>query len=183
MADDYEYHKQNDYPGERTAEKKRVADRAEAADKRSDARVAEKGRTEGLKADNRVARQGRRKDKMLDSEIERSAARAKGVNRSRNTADAIGLMIGVVVVAGLLVGLGWSYVTIRQQADEIDALNQQIVSANNVQTALSPTTSNLAPLSDANRQMQLYIDFLVLAADTKEEVNTLKQYNGSYSNM
>ena len=44
MAEKYECHKQNDYPGERIAERKRVADRAEEADKKFDARIAEKGR-------------------------------------------------------------------------------------------------------------------------------------------
>lgn len=65
MAEKYEYHKQNDYPGERITERKRVANREEEADKRSDARVAEKGRTEGMKANNRVAAKGRRDDKLM----------------------------------------------------------------------------------------------------------------------
>jgi hypothetical protein len=87
---DYEYHKQNDYPGERVAEKERVAERADAAVKRADARVAEKGRTEGLKADNRVAKRARMDDKLLDSEIERSTVRAENINRNRNAADSLG---------------------------------------------------------------------------------------------
>lgn len=36
MDKNYEYHKQNDYPGERAAEKKRVSDRKEEADKKTE---------------------------------------------------------------------------------------------------------------------------------------------------
>ena len=51
MAKKYDYHKHNDYPGERIAERKRVDDRAEATDKKSYARVAEKVRTAGQLVD------------------------------------------------------------------------------------------------------------------------------------
>ncbi len=158
MADTYEYHKQNDYPGERVAERKRVSERAEAANKRSDARVAEKARTEGLIADTRVARKGAMDDELMDSEIERSTARAVGVSRARNTADVIGLLILVILVAGL----GWSYMAIRQQADEIDDLNVQIAKKVNTQTA------DDVQLSTANTQIQLYKDYLMLNSGNTE---------------
>jgi len=174
MADKYEYHKRNDYPGERVDERKRVADRAEAADKRSDARVREKGRTEGLKADNRVARKGRMDDELMDAEIERSTARAQRVNRGRNTADIIGLAIVAGILVILLVGFGWTYIAMQQQSDEIDSLKTQL--------AVTPKVVNIE-LSNANKQIQLYKDFLVLTADVKQEVKDLEVYNNSYSNM
>lgn len=173
MEKGYEYHKRNDYPGERTAEKKRVSDKADAAERRSDARVAEKGRTEGLKADNRVARRGRMDDELMDSEIQRSTARAKKVNRVRDNADIIGLIVVAGILVIVLVGFAWGYIALSQQSDEISSLKAQI--------AATPATGSVQ-LSNANKQIQLYKDFLVMTADVKKEVLSLEQYNGSYSN-
>ena len=192
MTEKYEYHKQNDYPGERVAERKRVAERAEAAEKNADARVAAKGRADELIADNRVAakgradnvvcdtrieRKGRIDDHLMDSEIARSNARAREVNRTRNTADKVGLLVMAGVFVILLAGLGWAYVGMQDQSDEIDALNSQIASSN---TQLPTTDSE--QLRNANRQLQLQKDFLVLAADVKEEVRGLQQYGSDYEN-
>ncbi len=165
MTDKYEYHKQNDYPGERVAEKKRVADRAEEADKKSDARVAkkgrteglkadarvaEKGRTEGLKADARVARRGRMDDDLMDSEIERSTAKAARVNRKRDAADTIGLFIIAGLILILIVGSVWGLMVINRQADENDALNTQI---DTLTSQLDKASSDNYQLSVANRQI------------------------------
>ncbi len=177
----YEYHKQNDYPGERVAERKRVADRAEAAGKRCDVRVAEKGRTESLKADNRVAKKGRMDDALMDAEVERSTEKAGRVSRARNAANAFGLLILACVLVLLLAGVSWGYTVLQQQSDEIDYLNSQIIESDNAQTALTQTCND-AQLSNANKQIQLYRDFLVLIADVKEEVRGLEQYKGLYSN-
>ena len=194
MAEKYEYHKQNDYPGERVAEKKRVTDRREAADKRSDARVAEKGRTgelkadrrvaekgrtEELKADSRVARRGRMDDDLMDSEIERSTARAQKVKVIRNNRDAIGIIIAAGVLLILLIGLGGSYALLQQQSNKIDSLNQQLSDA-----GLGTGPNNVyTQLSDANKQIALNKAFLVDIANVKQEVYDLNQYNSSYSNM
>jgi len=177
MADKYEYHKQNDYPGERTAEKKRVADRADAAGDRSDARVAERGRIDELKADNRVARRGRMDDELMDSEIERSTARATRVRKARNASDAVGLIVIAGVLIILVAGLAWSYVAMQQQNDKIDSLYLQIANSANV------PSSGSAQLDNANKQIQLYKDFIVMTADVKEEVRGLEDYDASYSNL
>ena len=167
MAERYEYHKQNDYPGERIAERKRVADRADAAEDRADARVAEKGRTDGLradarvaekgrtdelKADKRVATRGRMDDELMDSEIQRSTARAQDVNRSRNNADIIGLIVIASILVILLAGSAWGYVSMRQQsndmANEIDYLNSQLVNSNaraNAPDSCAPCTADTTP--------------------------------------
>jgi hypothetical protein len=160
MKDKYKYHKQNDYPGERTAEKKRVAEREAASEKIADARVAEKSRTEGLKADVRVAekgrteglkadarvaekgrteelkadarvtRRGRMDDELMDAEIQRSTARATKANKSRMATNAIGLVIIVGLAALLLVGFSWGFVTMQQQDGEIETLNTQLYNSN-----------------------------------------------------
>ena len=162
MADKYEYHKRNDYPGERVAEKKRVADRAEVSDKKSDARVAEKGRTEGLKADARVARKGRMDNELMDSQIERSTARAASVNRSRNAVDTVGIFLIGGLLLILVVGGIWGLMALRQQANEIDSLNRQITTSVNAQMtgniqlsntnkAISAVTGQVTALIDMNR--------------------------------
>jgi len=137
MEEKYEYHKQNDYPGERTAEKKRVADREEAADVKSDARVAEKGRIDELRADNRVARRGRMDDQLMDAEIQRSTARAERVDRERNASNTLGTMIIIGLLVVLIVGFGWGLMSLRQQANEIDSLNMQIANSANAPVSTS----------------------------------------------
>ncbi len=197
LEKNYDYHKQNDYPGERTAEKKRVADREEAADKKADARVAQKGRTDELiadnrvakkgradelVADNRVAKRGRMDDELMDSEIERSTARAKRVDRARDSADIIGLIIVAGVLIILFVGLGWGYMALRQQSEKIDSLNQQIARGVPSSNVLNSGNNVYTDLSNANKQIQLNRAFLIDIADVKQEVYNLNQYNSSYSN-
>jgi hypothetical protein len=177
MTDKYEYHKQNDYPGERTAERKRVAEREDAAEKVADERVAEKGRIDGLRADNRVARKGRMDDRLLDDEMERSAARARRTARSRDVAG----IIGIVVVGILIVGLAWMAMALRQQTGEIDALNMKMARSNVAQMTLSPALGD-TPSDGTQRQIQIDKDFLVLTTDMKNEVNDLRGYNTSYAN-
>jgi hypothetical protein len=228
---DYEYHKRNDYPGERKAEKKRVSDRAKTAEKKSDARVAEKGRTDNLKADARVADRarsdnliadarvagkgrtdnlkadarvadrarsdnliadarvagkGRRDDELMDSEIERSDAKAREVNRTRKTADILGLITVAVVMVIVLVGFSWSYTAIQQQSGDINSLRLQLddtkTQLDDTRAQLERSTTENVQLSNANKQLQLYKDFLVLTADVKEEVKNLKEFNTSHVN-
>ncbi|MBN1274775.1 hypothetical protein JXA12_00575 [Candidatus Woesearchaeota archaeon] len=176
MTDKYEYHKRNDYPGERVAERKRVADRKEAATKRADARVAEKGRTEGLKADARVAKRGRKDGELMDAEIERSTARAKRVKRGRDATDNILAIIIAGILIILVIGFVGGYMALKNQEEKIDSLNRQlatvgIVDYDNVQ------------LSDEAKQVQLYKDFAVLAYDVKKEVTALEDYELIYSDM
>ena len=115
MDEKYEYHKQNDYPGERIAERKRVADRAEEADMKFDARVAEKGR---------------KHDVQMNSEIQRSTNRATRASRRRDSADAIGLAVLAGLIVVMLAGSVWGFVSIQKQSSEIDALNSQLDRAN-----------------------------------------------------
>ncbi|PIO07531.1 hypothetical protein COT47_01410 [Candidatus Woesearchaeota archaeon CG08_land_8_20_14_0_20_43_7] len=137
MDPDYEYHKQNEYPGERIAEKKRVSDRAKANKKRTEAKVAEKGRIEVLKADNRVAQKIKINEKLMDSEIRRCNTRAREVNQSRNTTDLIMVLVGVSIIIVLLSGMAFGYTVMKQQAinqsDQIDYLNSEIVNYENNQ--------------------------------------------------
>ncbi len=193
MAKGYEYHKQNDYPGERVAERERVAQRAEAADKhanarvaekgrteglKADARVAEKSRTEGLKADARVARRGRMDDELMDSEIQRSTARAAKVNRKRDAADTI----GVVIIAGLIViliaGSVWGFMTMQKQSDEIDYLNMQIGNlnsqldnANSANYQLSAANRQICGETDTNPPTILYLTPLTSVSPSNNEIN------------
>jgi outer membrane murein-binding lipoprotein Lpp len=164
VADDYEYHKQNAYPGERAAEQKRVADRAETARKKSDARVAEKGRTEGLKADARVAAKGRRDDQLMDSQMKRSSARAERVNSNRNAADTIGLVVIAGLIIILLAGSVWGYMAmekqytqIDKQSSEIDTLNSQLDRANSDNMALSQANNQACGLTDTTPPTILYL--------------------------
>ncbi len=170
---EYEYHKRNEYPGERVAEKKRVADREAEAERKADVRVAEKGRTEGLKANNRVARKGREHDKLMDSEVETSTRRAARVNRSRNSADMIGIIVFAGIIFIMLGGMAWGYSIIQQQNKDITSLNSQVeyIIANGVQFS-----------GDENRQVQLYNDLLVATSDVNLEIKALEEYNKSYSN-
>ncbi|MFA6089639.1 MAG: hypothetical protein WC755_07280 [Candidatus Woesearchaeota archaeon] len=137
--DKYEYHKQNDYPGERIAEKKRVSDREEAASKRCDIKVAEKGRTDEIKADNRVAMKGRMDNKIMESEIEKTEERTRKADGNSNTVNIILASILLVFIAGL----GWSYMTIQQQSNDIDALNSQISNPSEPNPVVIPPVTQL----------------------------------------
>jgi len=172
MPKKYEYHKRNDYPGERIAERKRVEEREQAADKKANARVAEKGRTEGLKADARVAQRRRIHDGVLGNQIERSTDRATKVNRSRNRTDAWGLIIGIGVIVILVAGLGWSVLALQSQSDEIDSLNRQVADSDGVYVIQT---------GDGSEQVQLYNEFLALTADDKEQAKDYIQFDSSYS--
>ncbi len=185
MTKKYEYHKQNDYPGERIAERERVADRREAADKRADARVAAKGRNEGLKADNRVAAKGRRDDVLMDAQRRRSTNRAEEVNRKRDSADSIGLVVIVGLIVLLLAGSVWGYMATQKQSDDIDAQSDEIDSLNLQLTNAREAREvryDAVQLSDDAKQVQLHKDFVVLINDVKKEVAGLKDYKMVYSN-
>ncbi|MFH1850667.1 MAG: Ig-like domain-containing protein [archaeon] len=182
----YEYHKQNDYPGERIAERNRVIDRAEAADKKSnarvtekgrteglkaDARVAEKGRTEGLKADARVARTGRMDDKLMDSEIERSTKKAAAINIRRNAADTIGLLVIAGLIAILLAGSVWGFMTINKQSNGIDTLNSQLDKANSDNYQLSAANKQICGITDTNPPTVLYMSPLTSVSPSNTEMD------------
>ncbi len=171
MANNYEYHKQNDYPGERIAERKRVAGRAEAADKRADARVAEKGRTEGLKADARVARRGKMDDKLMDTEIQRSTARAARVNRKRDAADTIGLMVIAGLIIILLAGSVWGFMALQRQSSEIDTLNSQLDKANSDNYQLSAANRQICGKTDTNPPTILYMSPLNSVSPSNNDMN------------
>ncbi|MDD5086756.1 MAG: hypothetical protein PHV16_03295 [Candidatus Nanoarchaeia archaeon] len=186
MAGKYEYHKQNDYPGERIAERERVADRREAADKRADARVAAKGRTEELKADNRVAAKGRRDDTLMDAQRQRSTDRAERVNRKRDSADTVGLVVIAGLIVILLAGSVWGYMAMQKQSGEIDAQSNEIDSLNLQLTNAREEREvryDTVQLSDDAKQVQLHKDFVVLTNDVKKEVTDLENYNLIYSDM
>ncbi|MGM5488655.1 MAG: Ig-like domain-containing protein [Nanobdellota archaeon] len=150
MPKKYEYHKRNDYPGERIAERKRVADRKEEADKGYEAKLAEKGRTEKRRANARVARKGRKDEKLMDSEIKRSNDRAARVNRKRNTADTIGLVVIAGLIVILVAGSVWGSLAMKKQSDAIDAQSDEIES---LQLQLDKANSDNAQLSAANSQI------------------------------
>lgn len=159
MAENYEYHKRNDYPGERKAERKRVFDRAEIAEKRSDARVAEKGRTEGLKADNRPVQKCRRDDALMDARRERSVARATSIHKSRNNADIIGVVGVSCIMIILVAGLGWSYSTIQQQDNDMNILNAQFSAQESQLSAQIANSDRMAvQLSNADNQACQSVD-------------------------
>jgi hypothetical protein len=208
----YEYHKQNEYPGERVAERKRVAERAEQAELKADARVAnkgradqivadarvaEKGRTEELKADARVANKGRadqivadarvaekgRVDAaVLDKEKKRNAAREQNLFGNRNSAN----FIGITILALLIIGLGWSFSTNVNQSDEIQSLNNQVVSLqdsnSNQYQPLSETNSDGTQIRNAQTQAQLHNTLLLAKTDSDAEIKKLNEYNGTYEN-
>lgn len=142
-------YKQNDYPGERIAEKKRVSDRAIKAERKADARVAEKGRTETLKANARVARRDRMDSELLDSEIQRSTTRATKVRRSKNITDTIGLFTIVGLITILLAGSVWGYSLIQGQSKQIDNLTSQLDNTSSNTNQLSVTNSTISGESDA----------------------------------
>jgi hypothetical protein len=186
MTDKYEYHKQNEYPGERVAEKKRVADREEAFEKKidakvaqkgrtegikADARVAEKGRTEGLKADARVARRGRMDDDLMDAEINRSTARAKKVSGRRDAADTIGLIIIAGLVVILLTGGIWGFMGIQEQSDEIDNLNSQLDRANSDNYQLSLANAQICGAIDTTPPTILYMAPLTSVSPLNNEMD------------
>ncbi|MFO7710450.1 MAG: Ig-like domain-containing protein [Candidatus Woesearchaeota archaeon] len=150
MPKKYEYHKQNDYPGERIAERKRVAARKEEADKTYDEKIAEKGRTEKRRANARVARKGRKDEKLMDSEVKRSSDRAARVNRKRNTADTIGLVVIAGLIVILLAGAVWGSMAMQKQSDEIDAQSEEIDYLN---SQLDKAKSDIQQLSIANSEI------------------------------
>lgn len=154
MADKYEYHKQNDYPGERVAEKKRIADRAQAADKKSDARVAQKGRMD---------------DALMDLEIERSTARAAKVNRKRDYADTIGLVIIAGLIVILIAGSVWGFMTMEKQSNKIDSLNSQLDKANSDNIALSQANNKACGLADKTPPIILYMTPLTSVSPSNNE--------------
>jgi hypothetical protein len=171
MKDKYEYHKQNEYPGERVAERKRVADREEASDKKADARVAEKGRTEGLKADARVARRGRMDDELMDSEIERSTGRARTVKRKRDATDTIGLIIIAGLVVILLFASIGGFMTIQKQSDKIDSLNSQLDKAYTDNYQLSIANEQVCGVIDKTPPTILYLSPLNSVSPANNEMD------------
>ena len=171
MTDKYEYHKQNDYPGERIAERKRVDSRKRAADKKSDARVAEKGRTEGLKADARVDMRGRMDDELMDSEKQRSTARAAKVNRRRDTADMVGLVVIAGLIVLLIVGSVWSFMVIQKQSREIGNLNSQIDKVYSDNRQLSIANMQLCGKTDTNPPTILYLTPWTSVSPSNNEMN------------
>lgn len=170
-SDDYEYHKQNDYPGERVAEKERVAHRKNKAKKRADARVAEKSRTEGLKADNRVARKGRRKDKLMDAEIRRSDAEAARLERKRHASDLVGLAVIAGLIIALLAGSIWAFAEMQEQSNEIDTLNTQLDKANSDNRELSLANRLLTADTDTSAPTILHITPLTSVGPSNNEVD------------
>lgn len=170
MEDNYEYHKQNDYPGERIAERERVADRAEAADKKANARVTEKGRTEGLKADARVTEKGRLDEKLMDSEIERSTIVASRVSRKRDAADVIGLLVIAGLIIILLAGSAWGFMAIQKQSNELGTLNSQLDKANSDNYQLSITNKQICGETDTNPPIVIYMSPLTSVSPSNTEM-------------
>jgi hypothetical protein len=171
MKDKYEYHKQNEYPGERVAEKKRVAEREEEFEKKADARVAEKSRTEGLKADVRVAKKGRMNDELMDDEIKRSRARANKINKRRNTADTIGLIIIGGLVLLLLSGAVFGFMTIQKQSNEVDTLNSKLDKAQKDNEQLSIANNQICGAIDTIPPTILYLSPLTSVSPSNNEMN------------
>jgi hypothetical protein len=195
----YEYHKQNDYPGERVAERKRVHDRKLAADKKADARVARahrdgeskadarvarKHREQEQKADARVEKEGRMSDNLIDSEIERSTHRAHKVRRERNAADVAGIVIFSGIIVVLLAGMVWGYTIIQQQNDEINTLKYQQLNGYLVANTGNDGSQITTPVSDQVDQslVELNKGFLVATTDVKREVFQLANYENNFTN-
>lgn len=149
MKDRYEYHKRNDYPGERKDEKKRVADRAEADEKVADERVAEKGKNEKMRANNRVARKGRRDEKVANERVAEEGRNEKmkannrvarkgrddeekleSVKEERNRRESIGMAVIAGLAILLMAGAMFGYMAMSEQRDAIDELNSQLDQAN-----------------------------------------------------
>ena len=133
MKDKYEYHKQNEYPGERIAERKRVEEREALANKKADARVAEKGRAN---------------EKLMASQKERSTSRAQRVERNTNTTFTVGVVLIVGLFALLLVMGTYSVLNSRKQNDEIETLNAQLYQANYANVILSDENARLNGFTD-----------------------------------
>ncbi|MGM5482723.1 MAG: Ig-like domain-containing protein [Nanobdellota archaeon] len=152
----YEYHKRNDYPGERVAERKRVAGREKAADKRSDARVAAKGR---------------RDDTLMDSEIQRSTKRATRVNRKRDAADTIGLVVIAGLIVILLAGFIWGFTGMKKQSDKIDYLNSQLDKANSDNYQLSTANRQICGETDTTPPTVLYMSPLTSVSPSNNEMD------------
>ncbi len=182
MAKKYEYHKQNEYPGERIAERKRVEERDADADKRADARVAAKGRSEELKANNRVAAQEERNEVLLDSQRDRSNARAKKIDSQRNATDSIGLAVIASLVLLILIGGVWGFVAMQNQSDTIATQSAEIDSfKRNIPN--SGTQYSLVQLSEDNGQALLHTDFSALTNEVNAEIAALRDKRIVYANM
>jgi hypothetical protein len=144
MAKKYEYHKQNEYPGERVAEKKRVADREAEYDKRTD---------------------------VHDAEIKRSTNRAARINRQRDTADTIGLIIIGGLVVLLLFGGFWGIMSLQKQSKEVDNLNTQLDKAQAANYELTIANKEICGTTDTNPPTILYMSPLTSVSPANNEMN------------
>ncbi|MGM5484952.1 MAG: Ig-like domain-containing protein [Nanobdellota archaeon] len=181
MAKGYEYHKRNDYPGERVDEKKRVAKREEKAENKADERVAEKGKADQMNANARVARKGRRDQKLMDSEKKSNAAEAARVRKKRDSGD----MIAMAVIAGLavilVIGAIWGITAMQRQSNEIDYLNSALSESGN-----SPDSNQLSPrevCENTNTEKILYMSPMtsVSPANNKENVSVDTSITATFS--
>ena len=169
MADKYKYYKQNEYPGERVAERKRVEEREEIANKKADARVEEKGRIEGIKADARVAKRGRMDDDLMDLEIERSTARAQKVESKTNVVYTTGVIVIMGLFVVLLVVGTYSVLNTRNKNNEIDVLNSRIDQANYRNAQLSAENSRLNGYAYETTPKVLYLNPLLTVYPANNE--------------
>lgn len=130
---------------------------------------------------------------LRDSDIDRIETRRRREIRTQNHPNAAWIVITIVALVGLAVVVGWSYIAMRQQADDIRFLNSEIAGSVDEQKALNEKiaenaqkaatlVSDNAQLANANKQIQLYKDFLVMTADVKQEVKDLQSYNISNPN-
>lgn len=166
MAKKYEYHKRNDYPGERVDEKKRVAKREEEAEKKADERVAEKGRTDRLNADARVARKGRRDQKSMDSEKRRRDAEATRIKRQRDYGNKITMVIIAGLIVALVAGSVWGLMNMQRQSEEIDKLNSALDEAQN-----SQLSANRETCEETDSTKLLYTSLLDSVSPSNNEKN------------
>ncbi len=109
MAKKYEYHKRNDYPGERADEIKRVADAKAKAEDKADARVAYAKAEEQDRGDGRVEYANSIADERYDARVAADNKRYNQQadrNRAGNSAGWI-LALCLVVIAVFAVGILW----------------------------------------------------------------------------